>query len=410
MVDAAAAVTLANDWTNVPLTMRSIESESGALNLALPDAPEMGDPSTVTSALTLDSYVGFIEFVEIEIELEHTWFRDLQIELVSPAGAVSVLSVPVGFLLLSSRAPGAIDGTHRFGSARHLGENAAGTWTLRVSDQLNLDTGTLKSWKLKVYGHGFMPGYVQAEPAVPGPGALTVSWTAPVDTGGPAITSYDLRYILEDDLSAGAWTEVTNVGSTSSLQDTVTGLEGEKKYLVAIRAVNDAGAGPWSDSSSVETESVIPGQPTSLTVAARNLGLAVSWREPGYVGAGPITSYDVRYIREDAADKADPFWTPLTNAWTTGNGDLRYVIPQPRGRRRVRRAGAGQEQQDRGRVDYDREEGHAGGHQQRRRVPGNRDRPAQRGREHSSRREHRRSRCCEGRRGRHPDLLPGQRR
>ena len=106
----------------------------------------------------------------------------------------------------------------------------------------------------------------------------------------------------------------------------MTGLEGEKKYLVAIRAVNDAGAGPWSDSSSVETESVIPGQPTSLTVAARNLGLAVSWREPGYVGAGPITSYDVRYIREDAADKADPFWTPLTNAWTTGNGDLRYVI------------------------------------------------------------------------------------
>ena len=184
MVDAAAAVTLANDWTNVPLTMRSIESESGALNLALPDAPEMGDPSTVTRALTLDSYVGFAEFVEIEVELEHTWFRDLQIELVSPAGAVSVLSVPVGFLLLSSRAAGAIDGTHRFGSARHLGENAAGTWTLRVSDQLNLDTGTLKSWKLKVYGHGFMPGYVQAEPAVPGPGALTVSWTAPVDTGG----------------------------------------------------------------------------------------------------------------------------------------------------------------------------------------------------------------------------------
>ena len=326
MVDAAAAVTLANDWTNVPLTMRSIESESGALDLALPDAPEMGDPSTVTSALTLDSYVGFAEFVEIEVELEHTWFRDLQIELVSPTGAVSVLSVPASFLRVEPRAAGAFDGTHRFGSARHLGENAAGTWTLRVSDQLNLDTGTLKSWKLKVYGHGFMPGYVQAEPAVPGPGALTVSWTAPVDTGGPAITSYDLRYILEDDLSAGAWTNVTNVGSTSSLQDTVTGLEGEKKYLVAIRAVNDAGAGPWSDSSSLETESVIPGQPTSLTVAARNLGLAVSWREPGYVGAGPITSYDVRYIREDAADKADPFWTPLTNAWTTGNGDLRYVI------------------------------------------------------------------------------------
>ena len=36
---------------------------------AIPDAPLLGTPSTITSSLTLDPHVGFVEFMEIEIEL-----------------------------------------------------------------------------------------------------------------------------------------------------------------------------------------------------------------------------------------------------------------------------------------------------------------------------------------------------
>ena len=324
MVDAAAAVALAGGWTKLPSSIRSVAAESGTLTppLAIPDAPLLGTPSTLTSSLTLGPHVGFVEFMEIEIELEHAWFRDLQIELVSPSGAISVLSVPS---LVVTSSSGGFEGTHRFGSARHLGENADGTWTLRISDRQNLDTGMLKSWKLKAYGHGYTPGYADIDEAVPGPGAFTLTWKPPGDIGGSAVTSYDLRYLLADDPDQSNWTEVTNVGSPSDLQYTLGGLDGETKYFVSVRAVNDAGAGAWSEPYAEETEAVLPGAPRSVSVAARDQALAVSWREPAYLGVG-ATAYDVHYIRDDAPDKADAFWSTRSSVWTVGGGDLRYVI------------------------------------------------------------------------------------
>ena len=67
-------------------------------------------------------------------------FRDLTVELVSPSGAVSTLSP-------SAPISGVVDlGKFRFGSARHLGEDAAGEWTLRIKDAQSGDNGMLKSW------------------------------------------------------------------------------------------------------------------------------------------------------------------------------------------------------------------------------------------------------------------------
>ena len=335
MVDAAAAVALAESWSPDDLPdWREIEAESGTLDREIPDAPLLGTPSTITSSLTLDPHVEFVEFMEIEIELDHDRFRNLQIELESPSGAVSVLSVPASLVLFSrsSRNPIPlfvdVEATLRFGSARHLGEDAAGTWTLHVSDRKNEGTGTLKSWKLKAYGHGYTPGHVDIDDVVPGPGALTVSWKPPDDIGGSAVTRYDLRYISADASDPNSWTEVTNVGSVTDRQYTLSGLAGEAKYFLSMRAVNDAGVGPWSQPYDEETEAVLPGPPRSVSVAARNNGLALSWREPAYLGVG-ITAYDVRYIREDAADKADIFWTERNSVWRTGDGDLRSVIRGP---------------------------------------------------------------------------------
>ena len=255
--------------------------------------------------------------------------------LESPSGAVSVLSVPAS-LVLSSRSSRNhiplfvdVEATLRFGSARHLGEDAAGTWTLHVSDRKNEGTGTLKSWTLKAYGHGYTPGHVDIDDVVPGPGALTISWKPPDDIGGSAVTSYDLRYISADAADPNGWTEVTNVGSTTDRQHTLSGLKGPAKYFVSMRAINDAGVGPWSQPYDEETGSVLPGAPSSVRVAARNNGLTVSWREPAYLGVG-ITAYDIRYIREDAADKAAIYWTERNFVWRTGDGDLRSVIGGPK--------------------------------------------------------------------------------
>ncbi len=331
VVDAAAAVALAGGWAPVP-AMRTIEARSGPLEdplnpgsspAPLPDRE--GDTVVQLQAfLALDAYVSFVEFVEIEIELEHEWFRDLRIEIESPGGETSVLSVPA---LAVARSSGRFSGSHRFGSARHLGESAEGTWTLKVTDFVPGETGVLKSWRLRVYGHGRNPGYVTVHPPVAGGGALTVAWDAPAEAGSSDVTSYDLRYILDDapDKAAPFWTVVPGAGSVLERSHTVTGLEAGQKYRVAVRAVNSDGDGPWVEGGAVETLALEPGPPRSVALAARDGALAVSWREPSFSGAG-VTAYDLRYIRDDAPDKGDAFWTDAPGAWSTGSGELRYVI------------------------------------------------------------------------------------
>ena len=87
VVDAKAAVDLADGWTDLP-TLGQETKSSENLNLRIPDR------GTVTSSLTLGSAVAFTEFVEINADFGHPAFRDLQVELVSPSGTVSILSVP----------------------------------------------------------------------------------------------------------------------------------------------------------------------------------------------------------------------------------------------------------------------------------------------------------------------------
>ena len=76
--------------------------------------------------------------------------------------------------------------------------------------------------------------------------SLTVNWTAPTNTGRPAITSYDVRYRPFEgtwingpqDVSGGPVTlEALPLGPNFGL------------YQVQVRATNTAGDGPWSESA-----------------------------------------------------------------------------------------------------------------------------------------------------------------
>ncbi len=196
MVDTWAAVDLAKTWTNLP-PLTSSSAGSGELDVRIPDSPATGHPTTVTQTLTLDTGIEFTEFVEINVSFRHGSFRDLDVELESPSGAVSKLAVP--FDTYSDDDPYVdfvpLRGPFRFGSARHLGENPNGVWKLRVTDRFWIEDGTLDSWGVTVYGHGPTPGPAAVDSVTPGAGSLTVAWRAPGRTGGPAVTAYDLRYI-----------------------------------------------------------------------------------------------------------------------------------------------------------------------------------------------------------------------
>ena len=319
MVDAKAAVDLALGWTNAP-DLREITSESGVIDLLIPDAPLFGTPDTVTTSLTVDPYVEFVEFVEVNTHFDHPYFRDLTVELVSPSGAVSTLSPT------AARVPGALTTKFRFGSARHLGEDAAGEWTLRIKDAARIDSGTLKSWGLTIYGHGFIPGAPGIDTVTAGGGTLEIDWNAPTDTGETAITSYDLRYIREDatDKSDDNWSVVTGVETPSNRSYTITGLRGGVQYEIQLRAHNGSGHGPWSQAEAYEPTTVAPAAPAITSITRGDMTLAVVWTAPADTGGGVITAYDVRYIETSEDETDDANWTVRDNA--KRRGFLRYTV------------------------------------------------------------------------------------
>ena len=135
-------------------------SAASEAEVAIPP-PSGSIPQTVTTTLTLNTGIRFTEFVEVNTDFKHTSFRDMDIELVSPSGAVSKLTVPFNTRHYTDPDGSTFDapyrvhlvGEFRFGSARHLGEDPNGQWTLRLTDHFPELEGTLRSWSIKVYGH-----------------------------------------------------------------------------------------------------------------------------------------------------------------------------------------------------------------------------------------------------------------
>ena len=334
VVDAAEAVDLASGWRNLP-PLRKSSAESRNTNLSIPDATEAdpanmvtgGPGNTVTSVLTLDSHVEFIEYIHVDTNFSHTSFRDLDIELESPSGKVSKL---VPFFEITATNPFVPligwSGSFRFGSAKHLGENSAGEWTLKITDHHAEDMGRLRSWKITAFGHGTTPLAPGIDEVFPASGGFTVTWKAPDDTGQSDISRYDVRHILSSATDADKaddtkWTE-ENAGNPGTLQYTASGLTADVQYDVQVRAVTSEGDGLWS-----ETETVTPltdEAPTIETITPGNGTLTAAWTAPTNTALGTVTSYDLRYGRGSAPSS----WTTVDDAWTSGT--LEYVVePYP---------------------------------------------------------------------------------
>ena len=156
VVDAKAAVDMAKAWTNAP-PLKS--ASAGFTSSTTIPAPGTSGPTTVTTELTLSTDIDFTEFVEINADFEHASFRDMEIELVAPSGAISKLTVPFNTRTDKDDSLNFVrlDGEFRFGSARHLGENPNGKWQLRLTDHYPTYGGTLRSWSIEVHGHSGTP-------------------------------------------------------------------------------------------------------------------------------------------------------------------------------------------------------------------------------------------------------------
>ncbi len=104
--------------------------------------------------------------------------------------------------------------------------------------------------------------------------SLTVTWSAP-DDGGSAITDYDVRYRAG---ASGDWTDGSHDGTATTA--TLTGLGSGTTYEVQVRAANDGGAGPWSDSGSGATDGQAVPAPTGFAASNGNEQVTLTWDAP----------------------------------------------------------------------------------------------------------------------------------
>ncbi|MGI9255798.1 MAG: fibronectin type III domain-containing protein, partial [Salinispira sp.] len=136
---------------------------------------------------------------------------------------------------------------------------------------------------------------------------ITAAWAAPTDTGGSAITGYELEYKL----SSGDWNTPADVTQQTTDADTTTdtiiGLKNGAIYDVRVRAVNAQGNGNWSTSATA-TPATVPSAPNTLTLAGGNAQLTATWTAPDD-GGSAITGYGLQY-REVGGEA----WTPITSS------------------------------------------------------------------------------------------------
>jgi len=161
VIDAQAAVTATVGYTNLGTqsTFTVGPQTFGAPALdgsgTVEQTPVFG--AQLTNTITVaGSGLTAVETVAVTYTSDHTWFGDLEVELVSPAGTVSKLANAhwcrnSGGVSISCGA--GYSGGWTFTSVRHLGEVANGNWTLRVRDGYTGDTETAGgSWSLAISG------------------------------------------------------------------------------------------------------------------------------------------------------------------------------------------------------------------------------------------------------------------
>ena len=175
------------------------------------------------------------------------------------------------------------------------------TIQIRVNTSDGLDSRT---YTIEVTGLGGLsaPSIRQITSGV---SSLTVSWREPSQTGGSAVTAYDLRHIRSDALSKAdsIWTVVQDVWTGSgALNYDLTGLQGAVQYDIQVRAVNATGDGPWSATVSQTARGTVPGAPTGLAATATGqTQIDLSWSSPQNTGTGNITGYRIEVSPDDSS-------------------------------------------------------------------------------------------------------------
>ncbi|MGI0094713.1 MAG: fibronectin type III domain-containing protein [Nitrosotalea sp.] len=143
---------------------------------------------------------------------------------------------------------------------------------------------------------------------------INLSWTAPSNNGGSAITGYKIERSTD---SGTTWsTLVANSASTSTTYSD-TGLAASTTYTYRVSAINSVGTGSPSNTASATTQSAqatVPQPPTSLTATSISTSqINLSWTAPSNNGGSAITGYKI----ERSTDSGTTWSTVQSNTGST---------------------------------------------------------------------------------------------
>jgi predicted RNA-binding protein with TRAM domain len=105
-----------------------------------------------------------------------------------------------------------------------------------------------------------------------------LTWSAPVDTGGSAVTSYVLQKTTVANPVAGDWAivaagDVSFAGTSATVSNLTNGTD----YYFRVLAVNVAGSSPYSTASAIINPYDVPAAPTvAVTAAANQLNVTIT--------------------------------------------------------------------------------------------------------------------------------------
>lgn len=127
------------------------------------------------------------------------------------------------------------------------------------------------------------------------PTSAVISWSAPTDLGGSAITNYR----VETSRDGSNWTVTPKATSTSrSLK--LTGLAPGTTYQVRVAAINSMGQSEFL-TGSITTTATAPAAPRNLAASQPTTsGLTLAWQLPTTNGGSAITDYKIE-VASDCA-------------------------------------------------------------------------------------------------------------
>ncbi len=144
LIDVKAAVALAETWQSLgPRITASREVKLGAQ--IIPD----NNPAGIVNTFTFTESELRVEHASVTVDIRHPRRGQVRIELESPAGTKSVLASG------RTRDIGKNFSSWTFTSVHHWGENAVGTWKVRVIDTGAKSVGTIVSLKVDLAGSSF---------------------------------------------------------------------------------------------------------------------------------------------------------------------------------------------------------------------------------------------------------------